>query len=199
MRYNLAVATLAILVTGIVSCSQSVPTPTPAAVVTPEPTPVPAEPSVAAQASPAVSPGATPGQETQAVTPSVDKVPFQDTPTPPVSDPAAVPTPGPSSQEPVATGPRLAGKVVLVEAQELFSQRGLVLEPELAKVSVLGLDGSQVAVGGRGDSFSFNLPAGAAYLLKAQTVDGAVLWALTPVLSGDTTWTSALKPPTRRV
>lgn len=69
--------------------------------------------------------------------------------------------------------------MVLVEAQELFSQRGLVLEPELAKVSVLGLDGSRVAVGGHGDSFSFTLPAGAAYLLKAKTVDGAVLWALT--------------------
>ena len=51
MRYNLVIATLAILVIGIVSCSQSVRTPTPASVVTSEPTPVPVEPSVAAPAS----------------------------------------------------------------------------------------------------------------------------------------------------
>ena len=83
--------------------------------------------------------------------------------------------------------------MVLAEAQELFSQRGLVLESELAKVSVFGLDGSPMADGGHGDSFSFNLPAGAAYLLKAKTVDGAVLWALTPVLSGDTTMDISLE------
>ena len=221
MRYNLAIATLAILVIGIVSCSQSVPTPTPASVVTSEPTPVPVEPSVAAPASgqiavaststpvPAepvaanptsaavaveksvsipqvIAPGPTPSQETPAVTPKVSENPFTDTPAPTPS-PATVPPSVLSSPEPAPTGPRLTGKVVLVEAQELFSQRGLVLEPELAKVSVLGLDGSRVAVGGHGDSFSFTLPAGAAYLLKAKTVDGAVLWALTPVLGGDTT------------
>jgi len=193
MRYNLAIAILAILVTGIVSCSQSEPTPTPDAVATSEPTPVPVEPSVAAPASPAISPGATPIRESPAVTPSVDKVPLQDTPAPPVSDSTTVPTLGPSSQEPAPTGPRLSGKVVLAEAQELFSQRGLVLESELAKVSVFGLDGSPMADGGHGDSFSFNLPAGAAYLLKAKTVDGAVLWALTPVLSGDTTMDISLE------
>ena len=83
--------------------------------------------------------------------------------------------------------------MVLAEAQELFSQRGLVLEPELAKVSVFGLDGSPMAVGGRGDSFFFNLPPGAAYLLKAKTVDGAVLWALTLFLSRDTTMDISLE------
>ena len=193
MRYNLAIAILAILVTGIVSCSQSEPTPTPDAVATSEPTPVPVEPSVAAPASPAISPGATPIRESPAVTPSVDKVPLQDTPAPPVSDSTTVPTLGPLSQEPAPIGPRLSGKVVLAEAQELFSQRGLVLESELAKVSVFGLDGSPMADGGHGDSFSFNLPTGAAYLLKAKTVDGAVLWALTPVLSGDTTMDISLE------
>jgi len=137
--------------------------------------------------------GSNPDQETPVVTPSVDKVPLQDTPAPPVSGPTTVPTPRPSSQEPASTGPRLAGKVVLVEAQHLFSQRGLVLEPEVAKVSVFGLDGFPMADGGHGDSFSFNLPAGAAYLLKAKTVDGAVLWALTPVLSGDTTMEISLE------
>ena len=181
MRYNLAIATLAILVIGIVSCSQSVPTPTPASVVTSEPTPVPVEPSVATPASgqiavaststpvPAepvaanptsaavaveksvsipqvIAPGPTPSQETPAVTPKVSENPFTDTPAPTPS-PATVPPSVLSSPEPAPTGPRLTGKVVLVEAQELFSQRGLVLEPELAKVSVLGLDGSRVAVG----------------------------------------------------
>ena len=97
MRYNLAIVILAILVTGIVSCSQSEPTPTPDAVATSEPTPVPVEPSVAAPASPAISPGATPIRESPAVTPSVDKVPLQDTPAPPVSDSTTVPTLGLSS------------------------------------------------------------------------------------------------------
>ena len=132
-------------------------------------------------------------------------MPLQDTPTPPPEpatvpspvpskqEPATVPSPVPLNQEPASTGPRLAGRVVLVEAQELFSQRGLVLEPVVDEVSVFGLDGSQVAAGGPGDFFSFNLPPDASYLLKARTEGGAVLWALTPVLSGDTTMDISLE------
>ena len=57
----------------------------------------------------------------------------------------------------------------------------------------MGLDGSGVVDGRDGDSFSFNLPEGAAYLVKAKNVDGAVLWAVTPVLSGDTTMDISLE------
>ena len=52
---------------------------------------------------------------------------------------------------------------------------------------MFSLDGSQVGVGRAGESFSFDLPQDASYLLKAKTEDGVVLWALTPFLNGDTT------------
>ena len=83
--------------------------------------------------------------------------------------------------------------MVLLEAQELFTQRGLALQPVVEEVSVIALDGSPVAVGRQGRSFSFNLPPGAPYLLKARTEGGAVLWALTPALSGNTTQNISLE------
>jgi len=106
---------------------------------------------------------------------------------PPTTVPATVPPPGPSSQESALTGPKLTGNVVLSGAQELFSRSGLVLQPVVEEVSAFSLEGSQMAVGGPGDSFSFDLPKDAPYLLKARIEGGTVLWALTPVLSGDTT------------
>jgi hypothetical protein len=81
----------------------------------------------------------------------------------------------------------LTGTVVLSGAQELFSQRGLALQPLVEEVLVFSLDGSQIVSGGSGDSFSFDLPLDAPYLLKARIEGGVALWALTPVLSGDTT------------
>jgi hypothetical protein len=63
----------------------------------------------------------------------------------------------------------------------------LVLHPVVEEVSAFSLDGSQMAVGGPGDSFTFDLPKDAPYLLKASIEGGVVLWALTPVLNGDTT------------
>ena len=66
--------------------------------------------------------------------------PPQDTPIPPAlvptSVPAAVPPPGLSSQESASTGPRLTGRVVLSGARELFTQRGMVLQPVVEEVSV---------------------------------------------------------------
>jgi len=140
MRNNIAIAVFAILVAGIVSCSQPEPTAIPAPVAVPAPQSVPPTP--------------TPTQQPQTVTPAVVQEPPQDTPIPPTMPPpttvpATVPPPGPSSQESALTGPKLTGNVVLSGAQELFSRSGLVLQPVVEEVSAFSLDGSQMAVGDR--------------------------------------------------
>jgi len=85
-------------------------------------------------------PTPTPTQQRPTVTPAVIQEPPQDIPIPPASlptsAPATVPPPGPSSQESASTGPRLTGRVVLSGARELFTQRGIVLQPVVEEVSV---------------------------------------------------------------
>ena len=53
----------------------------------------------------------------------------------------------------------------------LFSGKGLTVQPVLKKVSVLSLDGSEVEARDAAESLSFVLAPGAAYLVKAKTVD----------------------------
>ena len=218
MRNSLAIVVFALLVAGIVSCTQPeptaipAPTPVPTSTIAVAPTPVPpaaatptsapaitvpdvATPTAVPVAVPnpqSAPPTPTPTQLAATITPAVVQEPPQDIPLPPTTPPptpvpATVPPPGPSSQESASTGPKLTGKVVLSGAQELFSQRGLSLQPVVEEVSVFSLNGSQVVSGESGDSFTFDLPKDAPYLLKARIQGGGVLWALTPVLSGDTT------------
>ena len=47
------------------------------------------------------------------------------------------------------------------------------------------LSGDPLGSQSNSDSFEFQVPAGAAYLLKVRTVDGVNLWALTPRLTGE--------------
>lgn len=85
--------------------------------------------------------------------------------------------------------PRVTGHVDIDSLEKLFSRYDITLKTGLEKVSIHNLDGAEIASDKNATltgSFSFQVPSGSAYFLKARTADGVNLWAITPVISNDT-------------
>lgn len=131
---------------------------------------------------------ADPGQATAPVEVLPAKTPVpesreQSSQPPPASLVAEQPT-VPRTQSPaLAGGSRLDVIIDWTSIKRLFAQHGVDFRPQLEKVTAYSLDGAELATLAPSGALSFDLPTGAAYLLKARTVDGRGLWALTPPLT----------------
>jgi len=167
MKRQVILVLVVLLAISVVSCTQAEPIPTP---------------NVDATVRAAVQATLAPAGEAPQVAVEQPTSP----PVEPTEQRAADPRPTSTKEQPAATGPQVTVSVDWEELVELFSNRGLVVQPVVEKLAVLSLDGSEVAMQSGADSFSFRLTLGAAYLVKARSSDGVNLWALTPVVTGDT-------------
>ena len=198
MNRYLIFAALAILTALIAACSGSEPaqsqTSATATVQSPQATVASAPLRATEQAPDATTAPILPGNSSSnsGVSPIATTVPAPELdPTPTPTFPAMVPTP--TAAPDVAVGVSLQVRADWGELTDLFSGKGVNLQPELQKVSILSLDGSEIESQGGTDSYSFVLPPGAAYLVKARSVNGVIVWALTPQLTGDSTQIVSLR------
>ena len=83
----------------------------------------------------------------------------------------------------------VTGQINMESLNPLFSNYDLTLNTDIEGVSIHSLDGTELSVQEEvspNATFSFQVPSGAAYFLKARTVEGVNLWAITPMISNDT-------------
>ena len=85
----------------------------------------------------------------------------------------------------IRNGITLTGRVQWEGLASLFGPRSHSLQRNVDRVSALTLSGGLLGTQSNSESFEFQVPPEAAYLLKVRTMDGVNLWALTPRLTGD--------------
>jgi hypothetical protein len=106
-----------------------------------------------------------------------------------LSSPAVTQTPADASgqkETSIKNEITLSGRVQWDGLESLFARRSHPLQQKVDRVSALTLSGGLLGTRSDSNDFAFQVPPGAAYLLKVRTVDGINLWALTPNLTADT-------------